>query len=363
MNHSLDARRHLYHQLSPQLATLDDAQIARLVKDIATPHIWGTNGIVNADGRRLFVKRVPVTELERAGGSTSRNIYRLPTYYNYGLGSAGFSAYRQILAHIKTTHWVLDGALEHFPLLYHHRIIPLHDQLVGQDMDGLAGYVQYWNGSKNVEKFLVARANARCEAVLFFEFIPHAMWKWLGQHMDQLPALVEQMRQTFAFLRQNNIAHFDAHLGNVLTDGNRFYLTDFEIAISQDWALDKREQSFLQRHRHFDCGNFLSALCNYIYYLYRDLPKTKKAEMARRFGAREEMSYRPLSILLLEQFDEIQASGIMGLPENFVAAVAQYGDIAAHSNAFFYRMATSNRKNAKIDPVELQRLLKAAQFV
>ena len=363
MNNNLDVRRHLYHQFSPQLAQLDDTQITTLLKGIATPHIWGTNGVISAGGRRFFVKRVPVTELEREGGSTSRNIYRLPTYYNYGLGSAGCSAYRQILAHTKTNHWVLDGALENFPLLYHHRIIPLHNQLVGQNMDGLAGYVQYWNGNKNIEKLLVARANARCEAVLFFEFIPHAMWKWLGKHIDQLPELVEQMRQTFAFLRQNNLVHFDAHLGNVLTDGNRFYLTDFEIAISQDWTLHKRERVFLQRHRHFDCGNFLSAVCNYIYYLYRDLTKTKKAEMARRFDAREEMSYRPLSILLLEQFEEIHASGIMDLPAHFVAAITQYSDIAAQINAFFYRMATSNRKDAQLDPAALRRMLKAVQFI
>jgi hypothetical protein len=203
MNHNLDARRHLYHRLSPQLTALDNIQIAHLVQDIATPHIWGTNGIVNAGGHRFFV----------------------------------------------------------------------------------------------------------------------------------------------------------------LTDGKRFYLTDFEIAISQDWTLHKRERVFLQRHRHFDCGNFLSALCNYIYYLYRDLTKTKKAEMARRFGVREEMSYRPLSILLLEQFNEIQASGIMGLPAHFAAAVAQYSDIAAQINAFFYRMATSNRKDAQLDSVALCRMLKAAQFV
>ena len=150
MNNNLDVRRHLYHQFSPQLAQLDDTQITTLLKGIATPHIWGTNGVISAGGRRFFVKRVPVTDLEREGGSTSRNIYRLPTYYNYGLGSAGCSAYRQILAHTKTNHWVLDGALENFPLLYHHRIIPLHNQLVGQNIDGLAGYVQYWNGNKNI---------------------------------------------------------------------------------------------------------------------------------------------------------------------------------------------------------------------
>ena len=43
--------------------------------------------------------------------------------------------------------------------------------------------------------------------------------------------------QTVTFLRQHGIVHFDAHFGNVLTDGDEFYLADFGLVLDGTFEL------------------------------------------------------------------------------------------------------------------------------
>ena len=57
----------------------------------------------------MFVKRVPVTDLEYENMFSTRNLYDIPTYYNYGFGSAGFGVYRELVTHVKASNWVLAG--------------------------------------------------------------------------------------------------------------------------------------------------------------------------------------------------------------------------------------------------------------
>ena len=66
---------------------------------------------------------------------STKNLYDLPTYYQYGVGSAGFGVFRELVANIKTTNWVLQGAIANFPLLYHARIIPFSGERPDVDME------------------------------------------------------------------------------------------------------------------------------------------------------------------------------------------------------------------------------------
>ena len=80
-----------------------------------------------------------------------------PTYFNYGLGSAGLGvtdllAFGELITHIKTTHWVLEEAIATFPLMYHDRILPFSGSHMDVDKDRLKGFVEYWGNSANVGK-------------------------------------------------------------------------------------------------------------------------------------------------------------------------------------------------------------------
>ncbi len=56
-------------------------------------------------------------------------------YYHYGIGSAGFGVFRELVANIKITNWVLEGAITNFPLLYHYRVIPIVRERPNLDME------------------------------------------------------------------------------------------------------------------------------------------------------------------------------------------------------------------------------------
>src|SRR5579859_506213 len=121
---SIESRRKRYFRLSSQIAQMDNAQLRSLFDETEASTGWGRNHTVEIGKTKVFVKRVPVTDLEYHHAFSTRNLYDLPTYYNYGVGSAGFGVYRELVAHIKTTNWVLEGAIATFPLMYHYRLMP-----------------------------------------------------------------------------------------------------------------------------------------------------------------------------------------------------------------------------------------------
>ena len=64
---------------------------------------WGVSRILDVAGHRVFAKTIPVTKLELAHLGSTRNLFELPVVYNYGVGSAGFGAAREVAAHVLTT--------------------------------------------------------------------------------------------------------------------------------------------------------------------------------------------------------------------------------------------------------------------
>ena len=111
---TLAQRRQRYFQLNSQLAQMDNERLRSLVGPAESRGGWGANQTLDLGSARVFVKRVPVTDLEYDHLLSTANLYQLPTYYNYGVGSAGLGVFRELVAHIKTTNWVLDGQIETF---------------------------------------------------------------------------------------------------------------------------------------------------------------------------------------------------------------------------------------------------------
>ena len=128
MINNLKARKEKYYRINTQLAHIDKKQMDLLFNDEKKTHGWGTNHIIKIGNSKVFVKRIPLTDIEYQNMFSTKNHYNLPTYYNYGVGSAGFGAFRELVTHIKTTNWVLKGEIENFPLMYHYRIVPCSDK-------------------------------------------------------------------------------------------------------------------------------------------------------------------------------------------------------------------------------------------
>lgn len=249
----------IHRTLAAHFESRSDAELVGML-DGTTRAGWGTSRTIEVDGHMVFVKTLPVTQLELDDLSSTANMFDLPVEYQYGVGSAGFGAARELAAHLKTTRWVADGRNEHFPLLHHHRLLPLPQQTRLRDPAQLDRYVEYWDGNAAIRRFIEARQASQHAIALFLEHVPHVLMDWLPQHQQAIDWVIEQARSVTDFLRAENVAHFDANPSNIVTDGHRIYFADFGLFLDDAFDLTDAERAFLSGHRYFDIGEFLASL-------------------------------------------------------------------------------------------------------
>lgn len=252
-----------YSAVANRLALTSDGRLAGMVA-AAEPLGYGIGGrssILDLDGTLVFVKRVPLTDIEAlpVHALSTVNLFGLPTYYQYGVGSAGFGAWRELAAHVMTTDWVLGHEYGGFPLLYHWRVLPdSAPEGVAEEFGGVDAAVAYWDGSPAVRERLEAIGRSSASLVLFLEHVPHTLSAWLGEQRDtdSWGTTVARVRDALAegtdFLSARGFVHFDAHFRNVLTDGRQLYFADLGLALSSDFDLSAVETTFLSDHRAYD---------------------------------------------------------------------------------------------------------------
>src|SRR5580693_5031846 len=125
---SRGARLTAHSAVSTSLALRSDRALGELV-DTAVPAgsgIGGKPALLEIAGTPVFMKRVPLTDTERRleNARSTANVFALPVFCQYGIGSPGFGAWRELAVHTMTTNWVLAGDYEGFPLMYHWRVLP-----------------------------------------------------------------------------------------------------------------------------------------------------------------------------------------------------------------------------------------------
>ncbi len=354
----LQVRRKRYFRLSSQIAQMDNAKVCALLDHRESGDQWGRNQTIDLGRSKVFVKRVPMTDLERDNMFSTRNMYALPTYYNYGIGSAGLGVFRELVTHIKTTNWVLDGQIANFPLMYHYRIVPFSGTCADRNMDALNEHIEYWGGSENIRNYVLDRANARHELVLFLEHIPHDLLSWLPENFGRLHQTLDDLRTASAFLRKHGIIHFDAHLQNVVTDGKRAYLTDFGLTLDRSFALTPEEHAFLHRHVDYDAGELLWCVGRLIMLAYEALSESDRIATMEKYGIPEGMRHDAATPLLLSNIEAIHADGIMRLDKVYVAAVVKYRAVILLMHDFYAALWKNNRKDTRFPATKLRRLLK-----
>lgn len=267
-----------FGEVSTALAVLSDHQLGRLV---ATAHhigsgIGGTSARLNVGDVPVFVKKIPLTDLERHPPNvmSTANQFALPTFCHYGIaafGSPGFGAWRELAANTMTTNWVLTGQTEAFPLMYHWRVLPGALPLADEHAD-IEDVVAYWEGSPAVRQRLHALAEASASLVLFLEYIPQNLGGWLAKQLAagedavaEACVMVERcLRADVAFMNGNRLLHFDAHFGNILTDGRRLYLADLGLATSTRFDLSEQERDFVAQNLSHDASYTMMQLVNWL---------------------------------------------------------------------------------------------------
>ncbi|MER7792794.1 protein kinase family protein [Streptomyces sp. NPDC097640] len=268
------ARLATYGTVATHLSLLSDRRLGEMVAaaDPLGSGIGGRSAELDIDGTRVFVKRIPLTETELRpeNARSTANLFGLPMFYQYGVGSAGFGAWRELAVHAMTTNWVLGNEYEGFPLMYHWRILPdSPPEGVAAEFGGIDGAVVHWEGSSAVRGRLEAIGRSSSSLVLFLEHLPQTLADWLHDYRTAAPEggesspyrWVEQaLARGTAFMSSHGLVHFDAHFANVLTDGRLLYFADFGLALSSCFELSASEAEFLSAHLVYDRCHTVSHL-------------------------------------------------------------------------------------------------------
>jgi hypothetical protein len=286
-------RSETHARIAGELAILSDEGLAVALAG-AHPVGHGIGGPVatmEIGGVRLFVKCVPLTDLERRPENlrSTANLFALPTYCQYGVSSPGFGAWRELASHLMTTAWVLSGECASFPLLYHWRVMPraAPRTLPPDEEQDVERQFAAWGGSQAIRERFTARRMASASIAIFLECLPHDLHSWLGVQIvaddavshAALGMVERELLEVTSFMNARGLHHFDAHFQNILTDGRRLYFSDFGQAISTRFTLSPDETEFLGRHRDFDRSYVVTRLASFV----RDAPAG--AAIAERYAA------------------------------------------------------------------------------
>lgn len=269
------ARLTAHSAVSTSLALLSDRALSDLV-DTAVPlgsGIGGKSALLEVAGTPVFVKRVPLTDMERRPENirSTANVFGLPVFCQYGVGGPSFGAWRELAVHTMTTNWVLAGEYAGFPLMYHWRVLPDSTPLPGELAD-VERAVAYWGGGSQVRGRIEALRRSSASIALFLEYIPRNLHQWLGVQVeagdeaaDRAFAMVEkELEAGTSFMNSRGLLHFDAHFENILTDGRRLYFADYGLAISSRFELSQDEADFFDRHQSYDRCYTVSWLANWL---------------------------------------------------------------------------------------------------
>jgi hypothetical protein len=331
------ARLVRYGDVSTALALLSDRQLGRLV-DAAQAigsGIGGTSALLDIAGAPVFVKRIPLTDVERRSQNlmSTANVFGLPTFCQYGVvayPASGFGVWRELAANTMTTNWVLAKQTEAFPLMYHWRVLPGAAPLSDEHAD-VDRVVAYWDGSAAVRRRLEALAQASASVMLFLEYIPRNLDAWLTSELAAGPdaltaacAMVQRcLRTDIAFMNTHGLLHFDAHFRNILTDGNCLYFADLGLATSSRFDLSTDERDFLALNASHDAGYALRELLNWI--------------VANVVGIANPTTGGPV-----ERYDYIRrcAAGAQpaGAPMPVAELISRYAPVAAIMNDFYWNI-------------------------
>jgi hypothetical protein len=336
-----------YSGVATSLALRSDHQVKDLL-DKAVPlgsGIGGRSAQLEVAGTRVFVKRVPVSEQELLPENhrSTANIFGLPPFFQYGIGSPGLAAWRELATHVMTTNWVLAGQYPGFPLMYHWRVLPDTPPPLPEELADVERAVAYWGGGSAVRERIEALRRSPASLVLFLEHFPYNLDEWLGARLragdesaERACDLVErELEAGVSFMNAHGLLHFDAHFENILTDGRHLYFADFGLALSSHFDLSPEQSGFFDRHRTYDRCYTRTHLVHWLLRRLYDLGADDRDALVRKWAEGE----RPT-----------------GVPPRVAAILTRHSPVAVMMAGFYRRLQQESRRTPY--PVEdLQPLL------
>ncbi|HET6504735.1 MAG TPA: serine/threonine protein phosphatase, partial [Amycolatopsis sp.] len=314
---------------SALLASCTDAELATLLNTgrAVSVGVGGASATLDVDGAPVFAKRIPLTDRELAHPRSTANLFDLPMFCQYGIGSPGFTAWRELAANIMVTEGVLAGETESFPLLHHWRVLPGRPPIAAEHAD-LDTAVAALDGHPAVRARLQALATASCSLVLFCEYLPGSMISWLREDpMSKVDTVEQQLSRIVAFLGRRELLHMDGHFGNMRTDGGRIYLTDFGLATSPRFDLSAAEHDFARRNATHDADYAAMRLVNWLVTALCGMALPAGGDRTTPRTARNEYVFRCAAGQVPDD-----------VPPAVTAILTRHAPAAARMNSFYERL-------------------------
>ncbi|WP_052720236.1 phosphotransferase [Actinoplanes rectilineatus] len=239
--------------IAARLSRYGDAELSVLLRT-ASEHgagVGGGSSTLDVDGVPVFVKRIPITDRELAHPHDTANLFDLPARHQYGmyrLPAPTFNAWREL-------------ALS--PRLHHWRVLPGRPPVAAEHRD-IDAVVAQFGGDPAIRARLEALAAATASLVLFSEYLPDGLPRWLSDPVTNAAAVERQLFALVDSLRERRLLHLDAHFGNIRADDDRLYLVDFGLATSPDFDLSGPERDFVASHGGHDADYASMRLVNWL---------------------------------------------------------------------------------------------------
>lgn len=298
----------------------------------------------------VFVKVIPLTKRQADHPYTTANHDQLPVWYNYGVGSAGFNPFRELAACEKTTGWVREGLTNSFPLLHHQRILELPEQ--EDQSETFDTYAASWNDSEAIKQYMIQRQEATHFLVLCLEKLT-PLSEWFFSNQPQVEDLLPKAIETIRLLHKNQMIHFDAHALNWLTDGRDLMLTDFGLALDQDFDLSAEELEFFKTHKYYDYGQALDTVSNVTLPNYFSLSQEQQADINQALDCGPDNFPEFLYRITRDALD-LHTRQLLVLSESEHRLFSRLQGVIDLTNEFFHTLKTGEKKLGVYPETELK---------
>lgn len=326
-----------YADLAGSFALLDDNGLGTMVAaaPVIGEGIGGTAKVLHVDGVPVFVKCIPLTDLERRPENlrSTANLFDLPVGCHYGVGSPGFGAWRELAAQSLSSSWVLGGRSTSFPLLYHWRVLglPAWAGALPAELADADEAAAHWNGSAAVRARVEAISASSAALVLLLEHLPLALPDWLagqvalgdGAATAAINMTARNLVAEVAFMNGAGLLHFDAHLDNLRTDGRHICFTDFGLVGSPRFVVSSAEAVFLAANATHDACHTITRLVDWLVTALADVGDWHERD---RFVRRCAEGHDPVELLPAAR-----------------AIVNRYAPVAVVINEFYRRLHLEDR--------------------
>ena len=148
----------------------------------------------------------------------------------------------------------------------------------------------------------------------------------------------KQILTIISFLKKQKVIHFDAHLGNLVTDKTILILTDFGLVLDESFSLSKQEISFFNRNTDYDKATLISNISSSIFnYIFE--PNILKI-FEKKYNVDKTTKKEKFENIVFDNLDEI---GIK-FNKNYIQTLQKYKHIIITYHIFLHKLEHSHTK-------------------